>query len=147
MSYPGTYANEKPDHPAVIMAGTGEHLSYKELDDRSARFAQLMWDVGLRAGDHVAIFADNHIRYFEAYWGALRSGLFFTTVNRFLTAEEASYIVRDCQAKVLVASQAVKNVAVEMLPCLMGWLKDMKVLNQQLEATRRIRCRSSHGDQ
>ena len=116
MSYPGTYANEKPDHPAVIMAGTGEHLSYKELDDRSARFAQLMWDLGLRAGDHVAIFADNHIRYFEAYWGALRSGLFFTTVNRFLTAEEASYIVRDCQAKVLVASQAVKNVAIEMLP-------------------------------
>ncbi len=64
MSYPGTYANEKPDHAAVIMAGTGESLSYRELDDRSARFAQLMWDVGLRVGDHVAIFADNHIRYF-----------------------------------------------------------------------------------
>ncbi|MEE3187260.1 MAG: acyl-CoA synthetase [Actinomycetota bacterium] len=116
MSYPGTYANEKPDHAAVIMAGTGESLSYRELDDRSARFAQLMWDVGLRVGDHVAIFADNHIRYFEAYWAALRSGLFFTTVNRFLTAEEASYIVRDCEAKVLLASYAVRDVAVEMLP-------------------------------
>ena len=116
MSYPGTYAIEKPDHPAVIMAGTGESLSYRELDDRSARFAQLMWDAGLRTGDHIAIFSDNHIRYFETYWAALRSGLFFTTVNRFLTAPEASYIVRDCEARVLVASQAVRDVAVEMLP-------------------------------
>ncbi|HJM21269.1 MAG TPA: acyl-CoA synthetase [Acidimicrobiales bacterium] len=116
MSYPGTYAIEKADHPAVIMAGTGESLSYRELDDRSAQFAQLMWDAGLRVGDHVAIFADNHIRYFEAYWAAMRSGLLFTTVNRFLTAKEASYIVQDCEAKVLVVSQAVRDVAIAMLP-------------------------------
>ena len=116
MSYPGAYAPEHPDRPAVIMAGSGEVVTYKELDDRSAQFAQLMWDAGLRPGDHVAIFADNHPRYFEAYWGAIRSGLYFTTVNRYLTAEEAAYIVTDCGAKVLVASPAVRDVAIEMLP-------------------------------
>jgi long-chain acyl-CoA synthetase len=116
MSYPGAFAPEHPDRKAVIMARTGEFLTYKELDDRSAQFAQLMYDAGLRPGDHVAIFADNHIRYFEAYWGAIRSGLYFTTVNRFLTAEEAAYIVNDCGAKVLLASPAVREPAVEMLP-------------------------------
>jgi long-chain acyl-CoA synthetase len=116
MSYPGTFAPEHPDRLAVIMAGSGETLTYKELDDRSAEFAQFMFDAGLRKGDHVAIFADNHIRYFEAYWGAIRSGLYFTTVNRYLTAEEAAYIVNDCGAKVLVASPAVRDVAVDILP-------------------------------
>ncbi len=115
MSYPGIYAPDHPDRPAAIMARTGEVLTYRELDDRSAQFAQLMYAAGLRPGDHVAIFADNHIRYFEAYWGAMRSGLYFTTVNRFLTAEEAAYIVNDCGAQVLVASPAVRDVAVEML--------------------------------
>ncbi|MDG2111449.1 MAG: AMP-binding protein, partial [Actinomycetota bacterium] len=116
MSYPGAFASEHPDRPAVIIAGTGETLTFKELDDRSAQFAQLMYDAGLRKGDHVAIFADNHIRYFETYWGAIRSGLYFTTVNRYLTGEEAAYIVNDCGAKVLVTSPAVRDVAVEMLP-------------------------------
>ena len=72
--------------------------------------------LGFDLGDHIAIFADNHIRYFETYWAAIRSGLYFTTVNRFLTAEEAAYIVEDCGAQVLVASTAVREVAIEMLP-------------------------------
>ena len=97
------------------MARTGETVTYGELEGRSRQFAQLMWNAGLRPGDHVAIFADNHPRYFEAYWGAVRSGLYFTTVNRYLTAEEASYIVSDCEAKVLVTSPAVRDVAMELL--------------------------------
>lgn len=118
MTYPGKYAEVAPNRLAVVMARTGDSLSYQELEHRSCRFAQMMWDAGLRPGDHVAIFSDNHIRYFEAYWAAMRSGLYFTTVNRFLTAEEAAYIVEDCGAQVLVASQAVRDVAVEMLPAI-----------------------------
>ena len=114
MTYPGKYAEVAPNRLAVVMARTGDSLSYQELEHRSCRFAQMMWDAGLRPGDHVAIFSDNHIRYFEAYWAAMRSGLYFTTVNRFLTAEEAAYIVEDCGAQVLVASQAVRDVAVEL---------------------------------
>ena len=116
MSYPGAFVAEQPNKPAVVMARTGDTISYMELEQRSCQFAQMMWDAGLRPGDHVAIFADNHIRYFEAYWAAIRSGLYFTTVNRYLTAEEAAYIVNDCGAKVLVASEAVREVAIEMLP-------------------------------
>ena len=64
----------------------------------------------------MAIFADNNIGYFDAYWAAMRSGLYFTTVNRYLTADEAAYIVNDCGARVLVASPAVIDAATEMLP-------------------------------
>ncbi len=100
------------------MARTGETQTYKELDDASAQLAQFMYAQGLRPGDHVALFADNNLRYFETYWGAVRSGHFLTTVNRYLTAEEAAYIVNDCGATVLIASAELRDVATEILPFL-----------------------------
>jgi fatty-acyl-CoA synthase len=113
--HPGQWSQKFSDKPAHIMADTGEAVTYGELDDRSNRLAQLMWAAGLRRGDHIALFMENHPRYFEVYWAAIRSGLYITTVNRFLSAEEAAYIVNDCQAKLLVTSAALGEVAESML--------------------------------
>ena len=112
--YPGHHASTSPDKPAVVAARTGEVITYAELDARSNRLAQLLWAEGLRRGDHLAVFLENHLRYFEVAWAALRSGLYLTTVNRYLTAPEAGYIVDDCGAKVLVSSRAVHDVAAEI---------------------------------
>jgi fatty-acyl-CoA synthase len=109
--YPGHHARTSPDKAAAIDAGSGEVLSYAELDARSNRLAQLLWAEGLRRGDHLAVFLENHLRYFEVAWAALRSGLYLTTVNRYLTAPEAGYIVDDCGARVLVSSRAVHETA------------------------------------
>ena len=109
--YPGRHAEISPDKPAVIAARTGEALTYAELDARSNRLARLLWAEGLRRGDHLAVFLENHLRYFEIAWAALRSGLYLTTVNRYLTGPEAAYIVEDCGAQVLVSSRAVHQAA------------------------------------
>ena len=111
--YPGTHAARTPDKPAVIMAGSGERLTYRELDERSNRLAQLFWSAGLRPGDHVAIFMENHVRYLETVWAALRSGLYLTAVNSYLSAPEVAYIVNDCGARALVASAARAGVVGE----------------------------------
>jgi fatty-acyl-CoA synthase len=112
--YPGHHARTSPDKPAVIAAGTGEAITYAELDARSNQLARLLWAQGLRRGDHVAMFLENHLRYFEIAWAALRSGLYLTTVNRYLTAREAGYIVDDCGAQVLISSRAVHEAAAEI---------------------------------
>ncbi len=112
--YPGHHATTTPDKAAAIDARSGEVLTYAELDARSNRLAQLLWAEGLRRGDHLAVFLENHLRYFEVAWAAFRSGLYLTTVNRHLTAPEAGYIVDDCGARVLVSSRAVHDVASEV---------------------------------
>ncbi len=112
--YPGLHAQNTPDKPAAIHARTGEVLTYADLDARSSRLAQLLWSEGLRPGDHIAVFLENHLRYFEVVWAALRSGLYLTTVNRYLTGPEAGYIVDDCGAQVLVSSRAVHEAASEI---------------------------------
>ena len=109
--YPGRWAKEFPNKPALINAATGATVSYRELDDRSNQLAQLMWDSGLRRGDHVAILMENHACYFDVVWAALRSGLYLTTINRYLTTEEAAYILDNCEAKVLVTSHHMSEVA------------------------------------
>ncbi len=112
--YPGHHARTSPDKAAAISARTGEVLTFAELDARSNQLAQLLQAEGLRRGDHLAVFLENHLRYFEVAWAALRSGLYLTTVNRYLTAPEAGYIVDDCGAQVLVSSRAVHEAAAEI---------------------------------
>ena len=112
--YPGKWAGEFPGKSAVIHAVTGEAVTYAELNDRSNQLAQLMWAEGLRPGDHAAIFMENHLRYFEVVWAALRSGLYLTTINRYLTDEEAGYILDNCEAKVLITSSKLADVAARL---------------------------------
>jgi fatty-acyl-CoA synthase len=111
MPFISDHARERPDHPALIDAASGEALSYRELDERSNRLAQLLYARGSRRGDHIALFMENNPRFLEVCWAAARSGLYYTTVNRYLTAEEAAYIINDCGARVLITSFARAGVA------------------------------------
>lgn len=102
--FPGTYAALTPDKPAVIMAGSGSALTYRELEEGSARLARYLVDRGLRRGDVVALLADNSPRVYEVYWAAQRAGLYLTAVNHHLTPAEVAYIVTDCGAKALIVA-------------------------------------------
>jgi acyl-CoA synthetase (AMP-forming)/AMP-acid ligase II len=102
--YPGHHAQTRPDHPAIISEPSGEIVTYRELDERSNQLAQLWHAHGMRRGDHVCVFMENHPRYFEVVWAALRSGLYLTTVNSYLTASEVGYILADSGARVVVTS-------------------------------------------
>lgn len=113
--YPGHWSKIKPSEIAAMLTGPGGAqfgtLTWQELDDRSNQVAQYLYSQGLRLGDHVAIFMENHLAYFEVAWAALRSGLLITPVNRYLTAEEAGYIVSDCDAKACFTSARLAEVA------------------------------------
>jgi acyl-CoA synthetase (AMP-forming)/AMP-acid ligase II len=113
---PGDHVATKGDSPAVVMAESGAVVTYRQLDERSQQLAQLLWDRGLRPGDHIAILLENNPRYFEVYWGAQRSGLYTTPINWHLKAEEAGYIVGDCGAAVVVTSAALAEVATQLEP-------------------------------
>jgi long-chain acyl-CoA synthetase len=102
--YPGTYAAEEPDRIAAVMAGTGETISYGELERRSVQLAHVLHDAGLRPGDVVALLTENNLRAFEVYWAAMRSGLYITAVNNRLKPDEVAYIVSDSGATALIVS-------------------------------------------
>ncbi|HEV7468398.1 MAG TPA: acyl-CoA synthetase [Pseudonocardia sp.] len=114
--YPGTYARTTPDKAAIVMAGDGRTLTYRDLDDRSSQLARVLRAYGLRRGDHIAMVAENSPEVFEVYWAALRSGLYVTAVNHHLTPPEIAYIVDDCEARVLVVTGGLAEQAEAIVP-------------------------------
>jgi long-chain acyl-CoA synthetase len=109
--HPAHHARTNPDKPAYIMAYSGETVTYGELEARSNQGAHLFRSLGLKPGDAVAFFLENHPRYYELLWAAQRSGLRFTCLSSKLTAGEVEYIVKDCDAKAFVSSAALSEMA------------------------------------
>src|SRR6185503_13074764 len=118
--HPSIHARANPDKPAYIMAASGETVTYGELDARSNQGAHLFRKLGLATGDAIAFFIENHPRYYELLWAAQRSGLRFTCLSSKLTPGEVEYIVKDCEAKVFVASKALEETALAVAPQIPG---------------------------
>ena len=116
----GDHALRTPDKPALINGTTGAVLTYRDIDERSNRLAQCLYALGLRQGDRIAIVMENNMRYLEVCWAALRSGLLIAPVNRFLTADEAAYIIADSAARVVVSSLAMRDLAASLTPLMPG---------------------------
>ena len=104
--YPGKHAASQPDHPAVIMAQTGEVMTYGELEARSNRLAHLLRARGLNRLDHYAIFMENNAHYVACCSAGARTGIYYTCVNSFLTPEELAYIINNSESQILITSEA-----------------------------------------
>ncbi len=102
--HPSLHAQITPDKTALIMAGSGESLTYGQMEERSNQAAQLFRSLGLKPGDAVALFMENNLDFLPICWGAQRAGLYYTCISSRLTAGELEYIVKDCGAKVFIAS-------------------------------------------
>ena len=113
--HPSIHAQSTPDKPALIMAGSGEMLTYRELEDRSNQAAQLFRSLGLRPGDHIAILCENQSHFYEICWGAQRSGLTYTAISTRLGTDEIAYIVNDCNARLLIVSAGLVKQAEAIL--------------------------------
>ncbi|MEU6430622.1 acyl-CoA synthetase [Microbispora sp. NPDC046973] len=109
--HPGAIAAVTPDKPAVIMAGSGRVITFRELDEESNRLAHLLRAAGLRPGDHIAFMLENHPLFLVIAWAAHRSGLYYTAISSRLQADELSYIVDNCGARVFISSAKLAGVA------------------------------------
>src|SRR6202034_2727377 len=72
-----------PDQPAIIMASSGETVTFGEFEARSNRVAHLLRDAGLRRGDHVAVFIENSPQLLEIEGGAERVGLYYSLIHTY----------------------------------------------------------------
>jgi fatty-acyl-CoA synthase len=107
---PTWHAEHTSEAAALVMAGTGETVTYAELEDRSRRLAAALRARGVAAGDHIAILMENNCAFLEVAWAAQRSGLYYTAINSHLRTGEVQYVLDDCGAVALVASEAMADV-------------------------------------
>lgn len=103
------WARNDPSRLAIVSERGSR--TFDELNARANQLAGALRDRGLQPGDGIAILCRNRPEFAEAYAAGLRSGLRITTINWHLTAEEAAYIVDDCEAKAIVADASLGVVA------------------------------------
>jgi long-chain acyl-CoA synthetase len=116
--HPGIHARTNGGKAAVVMAGSGRTLNYRDLESRSSQLARLLRARGLTIGDHIAVLMNNEPAYLEACWAAQRSGLYITPVNSHLTVAEVGYIVADCGARALILGSQLRAFLPELEPFL-----------------------------
>ena len=80
---------DEPDQPAESW-GT---LTYREVAERARAIAAGLDDLGIGAGERVAMVSHNSARLITALFGVSGSGRILVPVNFRLVAEEVSYIV------------------------------------------------------
>ena len=106
------WAEVMPDHPAII-ARSGDR-TFRELNARCNQLARALRGRGVGRGDGVALMCSNRAEFAEVFWATRRMGVRLTTINWHLTADEARYIVDDCDAKVLFVEDRFAEVAREL---------------------------------
>jgi long-chain acyl-CoA synthetase len=102
--HPGTWARRTPDKAAIIMAESGETVSYAELEDSANRLSQLFRRAGFAPGDHIAFCMENRPEYLPILWGAHYAGLYYTAISSRLTADELGYVIEDSGSRALISS-------------------------------------------
>jgi long-chain acyl-CoA synthetase len=116
--HPFHHAANQPDTPAIIMAGSGQTMSYAQLETQSNRIAHLLRGLGLMRGDTIAVLMLNEIDFLPICWAAQRAGLVYVAMSTKLTADEAGYIASDSGAKAIFCSSALAGVALAATPAL-----------------------------
>src|SRR5262245_57199722 len=81
--------------------GTAQ-ATYAELATATSRFAQVLRNLGVTAGERVLIRLPNSLEYPTAFLGAMKLGAISVPTSTLLTAEEVLYLARDSGAQALV---------------------------------------------
>ncbi|MGI6614813.1 MAG: long-chain-fatty-acid--CoA ligase [Dethiobacteria bacterium] len=98
-------ADEYPDRTALIFVA--DQVTYREMMENIDRMATAFNSMGLNKGDRIALMLPNCFAFVYSFYAAMKLGLVVAQLNPLLTARELSFIVRDSDAKVLIAADAV----------------------------------------
>jgi acyl-CoA synthetase (AMP-forming)/AMP-acid ligase II len=90
----------RADHPAVILAD--DALTYRELDQRSARMARALLASGAGKGTRIALLAPDGALWLTTFYAGLRIGALVTPVSTLASPPELAHIIRTSDAQMLI---------------------------------------------
>ena len=102
-------AERLPDNDCVVAPEFGVRWSWKEFDRRTDVIARGLYAMGIRKGDHVAIWATNVPEWLLIMFGSAKLGAVLVTVNTNYKQFELNYLLSQSDAKMLVMIPGVKD--------------------------------------
>jgi fatty-acyl-CoA synthase len=104
-----SWAERTPDREFIVYADRDLRFSYGEFDERVDRLAKGFFEIGLRTGDHVGVWANNVPDWLTILFATARVGIVLVTVNTNYKLHELEYVVRQSDMKALCIVDGFKD--------------------------------------
>ena len=101
-------ARSFPEHDAIRYRQVGTR--YPDFVHQTRQAARVLKDLGVQAGDRVALMCRNTPGFLQAAYGAWRLGASVVPVNHKLAAPELEYILKHCQARLCLIDGSLAGV-------------------------------------
>ncbi len=98
-----------PDQQCFVYTEMDYTRTYKEFRDDVDTFARSLIAMGVRKGDHVAIWATNVPQWYITFWATTKIGAVLVTVNTAYKIHEAEYLLRQSDTHTLVMIDGYKD--------------------------------------
>ena len=95
--------------------GEETEMTFRELAERSNRFAHAIVDLGVERGDRVFTYMPRIPEHYVALVGALKRGAVFGGVNERFGPDGISYRLDDCDARAVVTTSDNRDTVEEAL--------------------------------
>lgn len=102
-------SKHNPNGWAVRYTDRNYFRTWKELNDEADLIARGMMSLGVKKGDHVAIWATNTPEWILTLFSAAKIGAVLVTVNTNFKIFELEYLLRQSDTKLLVMIGGFKN--------------------------------------
>lgn len=102
-------SKNNPNGWAVRYTDRNYFRTWKELNDEANLIARGMMSLGVKKGDHVAIWATNTPEWILTLFAAAKIGAVLVTVNTNFKIFELEYLLRQSDTKLLVMIGGFKN--------------------------------------
>ena len=102
-------ANRYPDQPAVVYTDRPYRRTYSEFLAEVDATARGLLSIGVRTGDHVAIWATNRPEWLLVLFATARIGAILVTVNTSYKVFELEYLLRQSDSTALILIEGFRD--------------------------------------
>ena len=100
----------RPESDALVYVDRGLRYSYGEFNEVVERCARALLALGLKKGDHVAVWGQNVPEWVTLQFATGKTGTVLVTINPAYKSNELRYVLEQSDAAVLFLTEGVKDV-------------------------------------
>ncbi|MDA1475133.1 AMP-binding protein [Bacillus changyiensis] len=104
-------ANQIPDHEAVVYPDRGLNITYRQFDQLCRRTAKGLMKLGIKKGEHVAIWASNTPEWLLTQFAAAKIGAVLVTINTNHQSSELEYVLKHSVSTTLILMESYKTTS------------------------------------
>ncbi len=98
----------------IAIASLERDYTYAELDERASRFANVLLELGVQPGDHIAVHSHNRMAWVDAFYGAFKARAVPININYKYLKDELQYLYSNSDAVLAIVGPEYVDAVKEL---------------------------------